>query len=311
MKRSVAVAAIGLLALGAGEIFARVVLGLGTPPLTIAHPTIEYMFRPNQDVMRFGNRQLYNEYGMRSERLPAAGEEGIVLVIGDSVINGGNLTDHADLATTIAGHEDRHHFYANISAGNWGPGNQLAYLQNFGTFGADAAILVLNTDDIDDIPTFGPINPATSPLENPTTALGEAIMRYLPRYLPDAMSALLRPSVVQHPYPQQTAELGGPEYLVGLFSLFAETSIPVCIVLHRRLEEQEELLPQNLPSISDLASEWGIATVETWPEFTRGDDAPADFYRDSIHINEAGQAVLVGVLYDCINQAVIPYVAHD
>lgn len=33
-----------------GEVFARLYLGLGTPPLSISHPAIEYMFKPNQDV---------------------------------------------------------------------------------------------------------------------------------------------------------------------------------------------------------------------------------------------------------------------
>ena len=53
--------------LSIGEIFARYFLGLGTPPLSISDPRIEYMFKPNQDVYRFGNHFITNQYGMRSE----------------------------------------------------------------------------------------------------------------------------------------------------------------------------------------------------------------------------------------------------
>ena len=55
--------AFGLMLAEAG---ARWGLGLGAPPLSMEHPEIDYLFAPNQDVNRFGNRQLFNSYGMRS-----------------------------------------------------------------------------------------------------------------------------------------------------------------------------------------------------------------------------------------------------
>ena len=90
----------------AGEWFARSVLGLGDPPLSITHPRIEYLYAPNQDVRRFGKRFLVNDYSMRSAPLAArkGADERRVLVFGDSVVNGGNLTDHQDLATTRLAH---------------------------------------------------------------------------------------------------------------------------------------------------------------------------------------------------------------
>jgi hypothetical protein len=59
--------------LGAAEAVSRLYLGLGHPPLSVAHPTIEYMFAPDQDVSRFGNRQVYNAYGMRNDPQQAWG----------------------------------------------------------------------------------------------------------------------------------------------------------------------------------------------------------------------------------------------
>ncbi len=86
-----------------GELFCRYILGLGTPPLSIAHPTIEYMFKPNQNLKRFDNHILINQYGMRSENISSQKdfEEYRIIVFGDSVVNGGNLTTHENLATTI------------------------------------------------------------------------------------------------------------------------------------------------------------------------------------------------------------------
>lgn len=63
----IAAAAIVLIA---GELFARFGLGLGNPPLSVVHPTIEYMFKPGQDLERFGHRVLVHAYGMRSPDFP-------------------------------------------------------------------------------------------------------------------------------------------------------------------------------------------------------------------------------------------------
>ncbi|MCW4153907.1 hypothetical protein OM427_30890 [Halomonas sp. 18H] len=65
MKKLLRLGAVLVTLVVIGELVARYGLGLGTPPLSVSHPKIEYMFAPNQDVSRFHNRQLFNEYGMR------------------------------------------------------------------------------------------------------------------------------------------------------------------------------------------------------------------------------------------------------
>ena len=114
--------------------------GVGHPPLSITHPRIEYLYAPNQDVRRFGKRFLVNDYSMRSAPFAArkGRDERRVLVFGDSVVNGGNLTNHQDLATTRLAHDLRPFaggnkvVVGNVSAGSWGPGNWLAYSQAYG-----------------------------------------------------------------------------------------------------------------------------------------------------------------------------------
>jgi hypothetical protein len=190
-KRILRGLAIVALALGIGDVFSRFVLGLGSPPLSIAHPKIEYMFKPNQDVQRFGNRVLIKAYGMRTAdfaRVKPVGEFR-VMVFGDSVLNGGSLTDHADLATTLLTDKltiflDSPVVVGNISAGSWGPGNWLAYAREYGFFDADVVVLVISSHDIADNPTFAPLDPHTLPQVPPFSALTEGITRYLPRYLP-------------------------------------------------------------------------------------------------------------------------------
>src|SRR5680860_1531138 len=139
-----------------GELFSRFYLGLGDPPLFIQHPAIEYMYKPNQDVYRFGNHFIVNQFGMRSHPFTVSkeGNEFRVMVFGDSVLNGGNLTDHDDLATSIleskftkAGHENV--VVGNISAGSWGPGNWLAYAREYGFFDTDIVAIVVSSHDYD------------------------------------------------------------------------------------------------------------------------------------------------------------------
>ena len=57
------------------ELVARCALGLGDPPLSVKHPTTEYLFNPNQDLQGFGNRILVNRYGMRSDDFPDEGAQ--------------------------------------------------------------------------------------------------------------------------------------------------------------------------------------------------------------------------------------------
>jgi len=185
---------VAVVALVGGEAVARYGLGLGDPPLSMAHTDIEYVFRPNQECLRFGNRVAYNAYSMRSDemsRRKSDPNEFRVLVLGDSVVNGGNLTDQADLATEILQRElrkrsDRPVAVANVSAGSWGPGNLLAYVEVFGVFDADVVFVVLSSHDATDVPQFGNlVGTANFPDVKPKWALSEAMFRYLPRYLPN------------------------------------------------------------------------------------------------------------------------------
>jgi len=302
-RRRLVIVAAGVLAaaLVVAELLARTVLGLGDPPLSVAHSSIEYLFRPNQDVMRFGNRFVVNEYGMRSEPFPqkkAAGELR-VLVFGDSVVNGGNLTDHEALATTLLARRlaqdlDRTVHVGNVSAGSWGPGNWLAYAREFGFFDADVVVLVASSHDAVDNPTFAPLDPSTHPQTKPLLALIEGVTRYLPRYLP-------RSAAQGAPAPSE--EQVGAAMRRGLsdlreFLLLARAQAPrVLLLQHPEMQEIESGRWQpGHETIAQVAAECGVTVIQLAPALAAAIQRGEQPYRDNIHVNEIGQAALADVL---------------
>jgi lysophospholipase L1-like esterase len=154
-RKRLAAGAVGVaLLLAANEIGLRMFLGLGSPPLSHADPDYGYAFNANQNLKRFGRRVFYNEQGLRSEPLPAVKPRGElrVLCIGDSVTNGGVLTDQSEtypyrLEAELrrAGIEAR---ALNASAGSWGVENELAWLKKRGLFESDVVILQVGTHDL-------------------------------------------------------------------------------------------------------------------------------------------------------------------
>src|SRR3954453_5472217 len=113
------------------ETFLRFYFGFCDTVLIEYDPVYEYIAKPNQNHFRFRNHIKYNAESMRSEEVDTATEQ--ILGFGDSVINGGVLTDNDSLATTILSdsltkYEGKKVQFLNISAGSWGPDNCFAYL---------------------------------------------------------------------------------------------------------------------------------------------------------------------------------------
>ena len=172
-----------LLLLGA-ELFLRVHYGLCSAVLMRADDDYEYIAQPKQDRMRLGNRVLYNSYSMRSEELKDGSLR--ILCLGDSILNGGTLTDHEKLATTILSKEltvkiNHEVQVLNVSAGSWGPDNCYAWLKRNGDFGAKLIVLVVSSHDVHDTMTFVPVvgRMKAFPVRQYPLALIEVCDRYL------------------------------------------------------------------------------------------------------------------------------------
>lgn len=269
-----------------GEGVARFGLGLGSPPLSVAHPSIEYMFAPNQDVWRFGNRHIYNEYGMRSPQITEIRTARRVLVLGDSVVNGGNQTDHDALATSLVSNDDV--FFGNVSAGSWGPANIAAWLEEFGALEAESAVVVLNSADAHDVPGFGNLNPNTHPTEAPVLALQEVFLRYLPRYLPDWSTVSVSSEGNSAPNQGEDYE-GGIAGISRLLSALATLNLRTCLIQHQSLRELKSNPEPGWRIIQDAfeAQDHVVVQFADWT-LPKLDSTPSPF-RDNIHLSDKGQ----------------------
>ncbi|OCR01617.1 lipolytic protein G-D-S-L family [Oscillatoriales cyanobacterium USR001] len=137
------------------EISLRVLFGFGNPLVYIPDSDCGYLLAPNQTVRRFGNRIEINQYSMRSPAIAPIPPTSTlrILLLGDSIANGGWWTNQPDTISEIIARLLRQKNHSNVevlnaSANSWGPQNELAYLQKFGHFGAQILVLLINTDDL-------------------------------------------------------------------------------------------------------------------------------------------------------------------
>lgn len=287
------------------ELGARYGLGLGDPPLSIAHPTIEYMFKPSQNVKRFHNHFYVNKYGMRSNEFP---EEKIddtemrIMFFGDSVLNGGNLTSHENLATTLLQdylNKNKTNVVGNISAGSWGPGNWLGYVNQYGFFDANTIVILMSGHDIADNPSFTPLDPNTHPTEKPFLALTEGVSRYLMRYLSIDKSA---------ENTQDTKKLSrfniekGYKILNEFINIAKSKGIKVILIYHPEEDELKTgIRHQGYSYIKQLADQQQLNLVEFYPYLESSIKSGFNPYRDKIHINEIGQQALFELFKKILN----------
>lgn len=297
---------IGMLLVGAFgvELFARHGLGLGDPPLTIRDPAIEYMFKPGT-YQRFGNTIHYNSFSMRAEETTpekTRPDELRVLVMGDSVVNGGVLTDDSELATRLAQARlterlGRPVWIGNVSAGSWGPGNLLAYAERFGWFDADVVVFLLSSHDLGDIPSFPPDLGPDFPLEKPLLASWEAAARYLPRYIPLLRSRNAAANLESLSSAELEARLVEGRGLLRELLETAYDSVPAIAILHhseqverkgRGTGERADTLRRAAAVIAADAKASTTPYHPLEPYLDRGPEGESP-YRDSIHINALGQ----------------------
>ena len=175
------------------EIALRLGFGFGNPPLYVADERIGYLLAPSQKVTRFGNRIEINAYSMRAGAVEAQIEPGTfrLFLLGDSLANGGWWTDQKNILSLRIAHHLESYLPVpyktiealNASANSWGPRNELAYLERYGSFNATVLVLLLNTDDLFGTqPTALQVGRDRSyPDKKPLLAILEVLDRYLKR----------------------------------------------------------------------------------------------------------------------------------
>ncbi|MFO0861476.1 MAG: hypothetical protein U0570_13055 [Phycisphaerales bacterium] len=288
--------AFGVVALVGGELIARFGLGLGDPPLFVTDSKIEYLNKPGT-YHRFGHDIHINSWSMRApeiaEHKPKS-DELRVLVIGDSVVFGGATLRDDEIATfeltrRLEQASGRKVLVANIAAGSWGPPNQLAYLERFGTFDADAMIVVWSSHDAWDVPTFAPLG-VDNPTVSPGFALGELWTRYIaPKVFP----------VASVPPAQTLAEADQSLRAArSILELAIARKIPVAVVLHRTRSELGASSVEGLELLGAVAKSEGVPVFETATVFS-APKADAQF-RDDIHPTAGGQQLLADLYFKAV-----------
>ena len=290
------------------ELFARFALGLGDPPVSVADPEIEYLFKPNSTFHRFGNTIHFNQWSMRSPDFsptPAA-DELRVMVVGDSIINGGGQTDDSELATTLVAEDLRKQHQgpvtvANVSAGSWGPPNQLAYVRRFGLFGAGDVVIVLNGDDAWDVPAkISPVGRSPEfPDHSPPLALVEIWDRVVKPKLGLSPGG---PGPAKSPA-DEAASMGA---LATLIDLAREKGANVAVIYWPTQAEVAGGPAEPGRGIIEQATTADGATFVDAAPFLAGD---ADVYRDPLHPNPKGQKDLAKAIEAALNR-IAPATQH-
>lgn len=282
-----------------GEIVLRSV-GFLSAPLYRDSDSSKYVQVENQDLTRFGNHFVTNEYSMRS--LPLKEDEYRVLVAGDSVLNGGAQTDHDMLATSMLEKDlnndalDKNIRVLNASSGGWGIDNVAGFVRENGDFDAKLIVLVLNSHDA--IGDMGESDVAGTNVNFPDEQYPLAWLELLDRYLIPRVKAALNIGEVD----EATNNSDGQEHSEG-WDFFVnhsqENNVPLIIYLHATQQELAQgEYDENGKWIMEFAKTNGIPIVSDIEEISVED------YRDDIHLSEDGQKVIYEVLYPILEEQV-------
>lgn len=294
------------------DIFLRLAFGFGNPLLYKAHPTIEYLLVPNQTVKRLGNLIETNQYSMRSENFGMEKPENELrlLIIGDSVVNGGSYIDQTELASSIVKNQLEKEFnfpvtVGNISAGSWGPPNMLAYINEFGFFQADMIFVVLSSHDYYDVPTFENLDPRYFPQTKPFSAISEVMFRYLPRYFPflDLIFSAEDSNVAKKEMQFYEQVNWSMKSLKTLLSLAQQNNRRVFLIQH--LEKEELLFSKNSQGhnhFKEICDEIGVEVVRLASSFAESLDQGENPYRDHIHPNVVGQRLIANKVIELVKR---------
>lgn len=181
-SRIISLSFLGLLL---AELVLRFIIGLGDLAIYREDKDYEYFYVADQDVWRFGNHILTNEYGMRSKKIDKK-KKITILEFGDSVLNGGAHVDQDDLATTLEEERLNKVFQnqiqiLNISAQSWGLSNAFAFMEKHGDFNAKIILLVFSSHDLNDNMHFKKVvgEHKAWPSEKPWLAITDAWSRFL------------------------------------------------------------------------------------------------------------------------------------
>ncbi|MEO1561266.1 MAG: SGNH/GDSL hydrolase family protein, partial [Cyanobacteria bacterium J06632_19] len=290
------------------EIGLRLLFGFGNPLTYIGDEKIGYLLTPSQRTRRFGNRIEINKYSMRGVEIqdtPLSSSLRILL-LGDSIANGGWWTDQENTISNLmmgslksnlselSQHMEQVEVL-NASANSWGPRNELAYLQRFGSFGSQAIVLLINTDDLfSTTPTSLQVGRDQNyPSQKPPLALVEIFNRYILKQKPipglkeiqnetgDRVALNLEAIANIQEFTQQN----NAEFLLAMTPLLREVREPG--PRNYEIKERQRL--------KEFTRARGIIYIDFLPIFNAS-QSPKALYHDHIHFNLQGNQLISEVI---------------
>jgi lysophospholipase L1-like esterase len=223
-----------------------------------------------------------------------------ILGLGDSVINGGVLTDQDSIATSLLSVQlsaqlNQDVQVLNISAGSWGPDNAMAYIKKQGNFNAQLAFLVVSSHDAHDNMDFNKVvdKDISFPSKQYKSAIYELVDRYVtPRFFKKSNSNSNNQS--------ETLEINenAASFNTGFINLtnyFKEKAIPFFIYLHpEKIETSKKKYNDQGNEIIEFCKNHNVNIILAINYLDEND------YRDAIHPNESGQKKMAGLIYEKI-----------
>ncbi|MCT7955224.1 SGNH/GDSL hydrolase family protein [Laspinema palackyanum] len=278
------------------EVALRLLFGFGNPPVYIPDEKIGYLLAPNQKLRRFGNRFEINPYSMRSAAVTPTSDTPRVLLLGDSVANGGWWTDQAQIISAFMQQQLTERLpgnspaieVLNASANSWGPRNERAYLEKFGTFGAKAVVLLINTDDLfaTQPSSIQVGRDRNYPDKKPPLAWVEVVSRYL----------LPAPTVPKLPEEKGDRVGFNLEAIHEIQQIVTENQGKFLLAITPLLRELGEPGPRDYElkarqRLQQFTQQHQIPYLDFLDPFNAVEE-PASLYRDHIHLSPSGNELV-------------------
>lgn len=283
------------------EMILRFIFGLGDLAIYREDKDYEYFYEPNQDVWRFGNHIVTNEFGMRSNKVNKK-KKFIILEFGDSVLNGGAHVDQNKLATTIEEVELNEKFdnqvqVLNISAQSWGLSNAYAFLEKHGDFDADIIVLVYSSHDLKDNMHFKKVVGVHSAWPNQKPLL--AITDLWTRFIWPKTKALLGGSA-EYDYLKDFNDSKINPGWKNFFNYASKKKIPLLVYLHASKKEiQKGDFNTDGKKIIQMCEDENVKVISDLDALHEMNDA----FIDDIHMNEKGQAVMAKLILPVLEKS--------
>ncbi len=287
------------------EIGMRSLFGFGNPLIYIADEKIGYLLAPNQRTRRYGNQIEINQYSMRSEAIEQTPSSSTlrVLLLGDSITNGGWWTDQNNTISSLIQRSlisEKYSKYSkiqvlNASANSWGPRNELAYLEKFGSFQAQVVVLLINTDDLfATAPTSLPVGRDRNyPVRKPPFALVEVFRNYILKPKPIAELKMIS---------QEDGErvARNLEAIGKIQALTRQSNSQFLLVMTPLLREigspgSRDYEIKARQGLSEFVKTQKIAYIDFLTEFNTTKN-PKALYHDHIHLNLQGNQLVSQVI---------------